>query len=85
MISSEKPKANASVVVPPVAQPGHAHGTMVMTTNSQPQCFHSRVNPVTAVSPVASVYRSISMLRKYCVPTPMMTSQTSVMPTWDAM
>ena len=43
------------VVVPPVAQPGQAHGTTVMTMNSQLHGFHKRVNPVTAVSPVASV------------------------------
>ena len=41
--------------MPPVAQPGQAQGTIVMTTNSRPQGFHSLVNPVTAVSPVASV------------------------------
>ena len=77
--------AKLSVVVPPVAQPGHAHGTIVITMNSAPQGFQSRVNPVTAVSPVASVYRSISMLRKYWVPTPTSTSQTRASPTWEVM
>jgi hypothetical protein len=35
--------------------------------NTGPQCFHSLLKPVIAVSAVASVYRSISMLRKYWV------------------
>ena len=41
--------------MPPVAQPGHIHGLTVMTMNSTPHGFQSRVNPVTAVSPVARV------------------------------
>lgn len=53
--SSKKPSAKLKVVVPPVAHPGQAHGTTVMMMNSQPQCLHNRVKPVTAVSPVARV------------------------------
>ena len=53
--SSEKPSANDSVVVPPVAQPGHIQAPNAMTMNSIPQGLQSRVNPVTAVSPVARV------------------------------
>ena len=53
--SSEKPSANESVVVPPVAQPGHIQAPNAITMNSTPHGFQSRVKPVTAVSPVARV------------------------------
>ncbi len=52
-----------------------------MMTNSSAHGFQSRVKPVTAVSPVARVYRSISMFRKYWVNTPSSVSHTSVRPT----
>jgi hypothetical protein len=53
--------------------------------NTRPQCFHSLLKPVIAVSPVASVYRSISMFRKYCVISPSSAAQTKIRPTWEAM
>jgi hypothetical protein len=40
---------------------------------------------VSAVSPVARVYRSISMLRKYWVASPTKAAQTKTRPTWEAM
>ena len=51
------------MVTPLVAQPGHMFGTTVNRQNSTPHGFQNRTKPATAVSPVASVYRSISMLR----------------------
>ncbi len=48
--------------------------------NSAPHGFHNRVKPVTAVSPVASVYRSISMFRKYCSVTPITASHRKPRP-----
>jgi hypothetical protein len=53
-----------------------AKSTMMM-----PHGFQNRTNPEIAVSPVASVYRSISMLRKYCSVTPMKTAHMNVSPT----
>ena len=73
------------VFVQPDGEPGHIYGTTVMMTNGQIKGFHSRVKQVTAVSPVMSVYCSICIFRKYCVSTPMMTSQTTANPTCDVM
>ena len=52
---------------------------------TRPQCRQYRLNPVSAVSPVASVYRSISMLRKNWVTRPTSAAQTKTSPTWEAM
>ncbi len=56
-----------------------------MIAKTRPQCRQNRLNPVSAVSPVASVYRSISMLMKYCVARPTSAAQTNTSPTCDAM
>jgi hypothetical protein len=66
------------------AQPGHRFAKIVSTANTRPQCRQNLLNPVSAVSPVASVYRSISMFRKYWVINPTIAAQTNTSPTWDA-
>lgn len=38
-----------------VTQPGHRLDASAMSTKTRPQCRHIRLNPVSAVSPVASV------------------------------
>ena len=52
---------------------------------NRPQWRQYRLKPVNAVSPVASVYRSISRLMKYCVSSPTRAAQTKTSPTWEAM
>ena len=49
------PTTNDRHVAAPVAKPGQTLGTTAMTMNSTHHGFHSRVKPVIAVSPVASV------------------------------
>jgi hypothetical protein len=48
-------------------------------------CRQNRLNPVGAASPVASVYRSISMFRKYWVASPTNAAHTKTSPTCEAM
>ena len=57
----------------------------VMTAKKMPQCFQYRLNPVSAVSPVASVYRSISMFRNHWMPTPTKAPQRNTRPTCEEM
>ena len=68
------------MVAAPDAQPGHIHGTTLHTRKTPAQPDHWRQNPVTAVSPVAKVQRSISMLMKYWVSTPTMQAQNTAKP-----
>jgi hypothetical protein len=49
-------------VEPLVAQPGQTYWKAPARQMITPQPFHHRAKPVTAVCPVARVYRSISML-----------------------
>ena len=53
--TSSPPITNDRHVAAPVAKPGHTFGTTAMTMNRNHHGFHSRVKPVIAVSPVASV------------------------------
>ena len=53
--TSPPPSAKVSVVAAPVAQPGQKFWHSAKTMKRMPHGFHSRVNPVSAVSPVASV------------------------------
>ncbi len=73
------------IVAEEVAQPGHRFAKIVRMANTSPQCRQNLLNPVSAVSPVASVYRSISMFRKNWVTTPTSAAHTNTSPTWDAM
>jgi hypothetical protein len=52
---------------------------------TRPQCRQKRLKPVRAVSPVASVYRSISMLMNHCVINPTSAAHRNTSPTWLAM
>ena len=65
-----------------VAQPGHMFAKYVMIAKNRPQCFPYRLKPVNAVSPVASVYRSISMFRNHWIITPTTAPQRNTSPTW---
>ncbi len=38
-----------------IAHPGHRFAKYTMIDNTRPQCFQNRLNPVSAVSPVARV------------------------------
>ena len=38
-----------------MTHPGHRFAKYTMTASTSPQCFQNRLNPVSAVSPVASV------------------------------
>ncbi len=49
------PTTNDRQVAAPVAKPGHMFGTTAMMMKRNHHGFHSRVKPVIAVSPVASV------------------------------
>ena len=49
------PTRNVSSVAELSAQPGHRFPKYTRTANTSPQCFHDRLKPVSAVSPVASV------------------------------
>lgn len=60
-------------------------GRMAPRQKTIPHGFQNRVNPVTAVSPVARVYLSISMFRKYCIVKPTTASHSTPMPTWVVM
>ena len=53
--TSPPPRAKVSVVAAPVAQPGQKFWHRANTMNSAHQGFQRRENPVSAVSPVASV------------------------------
>ena len=68
-----------------IAHPGHRFAKYTRMANTRPQCFQNRLKPVTAVSPVASVYRSTSMFRKNCVTHPTSAPQSRMSPTCDAM
>ena len=81
MADSLMPNMKVNSVAPLVAHPGKTFGRMAKSTKTMPQGSQSRENPVIAVSPVASVYRSTSMLRKYCMDMPTTDSQTSAIPT----
>jgi hypothetical protein len=74
-----------SIVAELVAQPGHRFARYVIATKKMPQCFQCRLKPVSAVSPVASVYRSISMLRNHCTTTPTTAPHRNTSPTWEEM
>src|SRR3954452_11218913 len=65
-----------------VAQPGQRFAKYVMIAKNRPQCFPYRLKPVNAVSPVASVYRSISMFRNHWTTTPTTAPQRNTRPTW---
>src|SRR5437016_903383 len=76
LVVSTAPKAiQLNSVLAPVAQPGHTQGTKFSTSITHAHCRLSRQNPVIALSPVASVQRSISMFMKNCVSTPNMQAQ----------
>ena len=79
------PKMYVAIVAALMAQPGHRFAKYTITANTSPQCFQNRLNPLNAVSPVASVYRSISMFRKNWVTTPRTAPQRKTNPTCDAM
>ncbi len=69
------------IMVPaPVAQPGQAQGIILSSSITGTQMRLRRQNPVIALSPVTSVQRSISMLRKYCVTTPNTQAQKKMNP-----
>src|SRR3546814_823920 len=76
---------NVKTVMPLVAHPGHMFGRMVNRQKSTPHGFQERTKPTMAVSPVASVYRSISMLRKYCTVTLSAAAQRNQGPMTDVM
>jgi hypothetical protein len=52
-IGLPKPSAKVNTVVPLVATPGQAFGTMAHKQNTMPHGFQKREKPVMAVSPVA--------------------------------
>ena len=52
---SPPPNRNVVSVAELSAQPGHRLAKYTMTANTRPQCRHDRLNPVSTVSPVASV------------------------------
>jgi hypothetical protein len=56
-----------------------------MIAKNRPQCLPYRLKPVNAVSPVASVYRSISMFRNHWIATPTTAPQRKTRPTCDEM
>lgn len=58
---------------------------IVNRQNRRPHGFQNLTNPAMAVSPVASVYRSISMLIKYWTVTPRTAVQRNDRPAVDAM
>ena len=68
-----------------VTQPGQRFAKSARMPNTRPQCRQKRLKPVSAVSPVASVYRSISMFRKNCVARPTSAAHTNTRPTCEAM
>ncbi|CAB4934463.1 unannotated protein [freshwater metagenome] len=68
-----------------VAHPGHRLARIVSSPKTRPQCRHSREKPVSAVSPVARVYRSISMLMNSCRVTPTNAAHRNDSPTSLAM
>jgi hypothetical protein len=68
-----------------VAQPGHRFAKYVISAKNRPQCLPYRLKPVRAVSPVASVYRSISMFRNHWMITPTSAPQRKTRPTWEEM
>ncbi len=67
-----------------VAQPGQRFAKYTMIAKTSPQWRQKREKPVSAVSPVASVYRSISMLRNHCVTMPTAAAQRKTSPTCEA-
>ena len=77
---SPPPTSQVNKVAAPEAQPGHIQGITLHSRKIQAQCFQSRQNPVTAVSPVARVQRSISMFMKNWVVTPTMHAQNTTNP-----
>ena len=77
---SPPPNCQVRIVAAPDAQPGHIQGITLQARKIHAQCFHKRQKPVTAVSPVARVQRSISMFRKYWVVTPTMQAQNTTNP-----
>jgi len=82
---SPPPNANVATVAAPVAQPGHEVASSASPTMISPHGFHSRWKPVMAVCPVASVYRSISMLMKNCIATPTTAAHRNASPAVAAM
>ena len=68
-----------------MAKPGHMFGTTAMMMKRNHHGFHRRVNPVIAVSPVASVQRSTSMLMKNWMAIATIAAHMIASPTFAAM
>src|SRR5215217_6545468 len=79
------PNRYVTIVAELVAQPGHRFAKYTRIANTRPQCRQNREKPVSAVSPVASVYRSISMLMNHWVAMPIAAAHRNTRPTCEAM
>ena len=79
------PVTCVSSVAALVTHPGHAFAKQTQRAKTRPQCFPKRLKPVSAVSPVASVYRSISRLMNHWMTTPRTAPQRKTRPTCEAM
>ena len=79
------PTTNDRQVAAPVAKPGHMFGTTAMMMKRNHHGFHRRVKPVIAVSPVASVQRSTSMLMKNWMAIATIAAHMIPSPTFEAM
>ena len=84
-LGSPPPNAKVVTVAAEVAHPGHMVARIAPIASSAPHGFQSRWNPPIAVSPVASVYRSISMLMKNWTRIPTTAAHRKTRPACDAM
>ena len=84
-LMSRSPITNERQVAAPVAKPGHTFGISAISTNRNHHGRQKRVKPVMAVSPVASVQRSTSMLMKNWMATATTAAQSTVSPMFAAM
>ena len=84
-LMSRSPTTKERQVAAPVAKPGQTFGMNAIRTNRNHHGRQKRVKPVMAVSPVASVQRSTSMLMKNWMATATTAAHRTVSPMFAAM